>query len=200
MDGIVNKFNGRVFVDFLSKEECELFLAFAKDTDMWADGGDPIYNNRIIHLINYKNDDDVKAKSIEVRDRIKEAIIKEYKFENIYEDTIQIVRWYEDLFQPPHADACNPDGSDNGLTFREIGAVIYLNDNYDGGKTYYTKYGIEVTPKAGTLIMHPSDLDHNHGVTTIKGNIRYTMASFWTKDITFANVLPQQTRKRNNDN
>ncbi len=193
----MNKFNARVFVDFLSKEECELLLTFAKNTDMWSNGGDPIYNNRVIHLIQYQHDEEIRSKIVEIRNRIKEAIIKEYKFEDIYEDTVQIVRWYEDMFQPPHADACNPDGSDNGLTFREIGSVIYLNDEYSGGKTYYTKYGIEVTPKAGTLIMHPSDLDHNHGVTEIKSDMRYTLASFWTKDVKFANIL-QPTNKDGN--
>ena len=71
----MNKFNARVFVDFLSKEECELLLTFAKNTDMWTNGGDPIYNNRIIHLIQYHHDDEIRSKVIEIRNRIKEAII-----------------------------------------------------------------------------------------------------------------------------
>jgi len=185
----MNKFNGRVFVDFLSKEECQTLLDFAISSDLWTGAGDPIYNNRVIHFLQCPENSDIRNKAIEIRNKIKETILKEYNFDNIYEDNMIIVRWYKDMFQPPHADSYNPDGSKNGCSWRDFGVVIYLNDDYSGGRTYYTKYGIEVTPKAGTIVIHPSDLDHNHGVTKIDGNIRYTLASFWTKNINYANML-----------
>jgi hypothetical protein len=69
-----------------------------------------------------------------------------------------------------------------GYEHRAYGSIIYLNDTYEGGHTYYKNFNHEVTPKAGALAVHPGDSEHLHGVTEIKDGMRYTIASFWTLD------------------
>jgi hypothetical protein len=111
--------------------------------------------------------------------RCKEKIKELYDVEDVYSDTLQIVRWFPEMEQPPHADdMTNTDIK--GLEHRAYGSIIYLNDNYEGGKTYYPNFDVSITPKVGNLAIHPGDPEHLHGVTKIQDGMRYTIASFWT--------------------
>jgi hypothetical protein len=65
---------------------------------------------------------------------------------------------------------------------REYGAIIYLNDNYSGGHTYYPNHNFDIAPAVGKLAIHPGDPEHLHGVSKIEDGVRYTLASFWTQD------------------
>jgi hypothetical protein len=120
---------------------------------------------------------------------VKDFITKEYNLEeDIIPDIVSLCRWFPGMEQPPHAD--DMTNSDvKGFEHRVFGAIIYLNDNYEGGKTFYPGHGIEITPKAGLLAVHPGDPEHLHGVTKIEGTVRYTIASFWTYDTTKSYVL-----------
>jgi hypothetical protein len=65
--------------------------------------------------------------------------------------------------------------------YQVVNAIIYLNDDYEGGHTYYPNFNFDITPKSGSLAVHPGNVDHLHGVTEVKNLMRYTIASFWTK-------------------
>jgi hypothetical protein len=65
---------------------------------------------------------------------------------------------------------------------REYGSIVYLNNNFSGGETFYPQHNISIVPKPGMLAIHPADSNHMHGVSEIKDGIRYTIASFWTFD------------------
>ena len=77
------------------------------------------------------------------------------------------------------------DGSE-WFHHREFGAVVYLNDDFESGYTYYPNFDVEIKPKAGTLVLHPGDEIHRHGVRGSRGGNRYTISSFWTKDATYS--------------
>lgn len=183
-----NKFDAVIINNFISKEDCDTFIDFAKKYQNWGDGGGDFWKSRVIHISD-SNNDYIKNKCFEIRDRIRKVILENYSVSEIYEDTFQIVKWEDGYAQGAHADGSEPDGSDNGCSWRDFGVIIYLNDDFDGGKTFYKNYNIEVGPKSGTLVIHPADINHLHGVTKIVGNTRYTMPSFWTQDINFSRIL-----------
>jgi hypothetical protein len=85
------------------------------------------------------------------------------------------------MSQPPHADDMT-DTNISGFEHRSFGSIIYLNNDYLGGHTYYPNFDIEIIPEAGKLAVHPGDPNHLHGVTKIENGIRYTVASFWTTE------------------
>ena len=64
---------------------------------------------------------------------------------------------------------------------RDYSAVIYLNDNYEGGKTFFN-HGYEVQPKTGRLIYFTSGKEDAHGVTEVMSGHRYTFALWFTKN------------------
>ena len=64
---------------------------------------------------------------------------------------------------------------------RDYSAVLYLNENYIGGRTFFLEDDYNVVPKTGKLILFTSGKDHIHGVNEVISGSRYTMALWFTK-------------------
>ena len=167
--------------NFISEEKCNYLINIVENSNLWESGGTDFWNNRVINytkLLSFEK----SAANIMLESNIECGLLikKEYGFiDSIYSDTLQIVRWFPGMHQPPHADDMKNAGV-IGFDHRVFGSIIYLNDNYEGGKTYYPNFNFEVSPKKGSLIVHPGDENHLHGVSKIEKNMRYTIASFWT--------------------
>lgn len=77
----------------------------------------------------------------------------------------------------PHIDgrsiwiAPNGDKIWRKSTDRDLSIVLFLNDgngkDFDGGNFMFPELGIEVPPKAGTLVCFPSDQNYLHGVREV---------------------------------
>ena len=70
---------------------------------------------------------------------------------------------------------------------RIFGTIVYLNDDYLGGEIFYPQYGIEVKPKAGSLIIHRGNSDNIHGIKKIISGTRYAIPAFWGVDPEYNN-------------
>lgn len=182
-------FKAKEIEDFLNKDDCQYLIDNFKDIDIWTSGGTDFWSNRVINMQQIINFDEKTGNIvISVRNRIAEKLKEVYNLENVYSDLFQMVRWFPGMEQPPHADdMTNIDSPDlEWFRHREYAAIVYLNDNYSGGQTYYPNYDYYISPKVGKLALHPGDPEHLHGVTKIENEIRYTLASFWTTDRNFA--------------
>jgi hypothetical protein len=58
------------------------------------------------------------------------------------------------------------------------GMVLYLNDNFTGGKLKYLKKNIEYIPKSGNLICHPASSEYEHQVLEVKSGTRKFLSFF----------------------
>lgn len=178
-------FNPKIINSFLTNEECQMILDFAKSIKEWGRDDSDFWNDRFLNSQNIGSlNNDIGKLIYNIRSRVAKEIERQYNIDKIYPDLFQIVRWFPGMEQHPHADDMT-NASGEGLDWfahREFGAIIYLNEDYSGGKTYYPQHNFEVEPKTGTLAIHPGDPQHLHGVTEIIGNTRYTLASFWTRD------------------
>lgn len=178
-------FNAKVIEQFLSKEDCEYLIKAAIISNLWQTAGHEFWDNRVINYDRLGQHDKHAAEiMLDANIRCKEKIKEEYGVEFIYADTLQVIRWFPGMEQSPHADDMS-NTEVEGHRHRAFGSVIYLNEEYEGGHTYYPNFNFEVIPKVGTLAVHPGDPEHLHGVTKIENGIRYTIASFWTKDKNF---------------
>lgn len=100
----------------------------------------------------------------------------------VYSDTAQLVCWPPGRELRPHADNIHPDGSPNNTSHRNWSSIIYLNEDYEGGHTYFPGHGIRLQPRAGTLVMFGAGSDFVHGVTNVVRGQRYTYAGWFTRD------------------
>lgn len=181
-------FNGRVIENFLNQNDCKYLIKIVTKLGSWGEGGHEFWSNRIVNYSEVLEYDKSAASiMLDANDRCRKQIKKEYGLETpLYSDTLQVVRWFPGMEQPPHADDMSHLGyseyEHKKHKHRVFGSIIYLNNDYSGGKTYYPNFDFSITPKSGSLAVHPADPEHLHGVTKIKDSMRYTIASFWTFD------------------
>lgn len=73
----------------------------------------------------------------------------------------------------PHYDSGDP-----GSVHRQLVLLWYLNDVKEGGQTRFNEFGIEATPKQGTLLVFPPFWTHIHeGVPPIS-NTKYVITTW----------------------
>ena len=86
---------------------------------------------------------------------------------------------------PRHADNCReePDGSwvPNHTPQRDVSALYYLNDDFEGGEIVFEQHGLIVKPRAGLLVIFPSDRHHVHEVFPVVGGKRYSVQTWFTR-------------------
>lgn len=80
---------------------------------------------------------------------------------------IPIKKWNQDQYMGPHFDG--QDGNSK-LAFS---LVAYLNDDYEGGEIHFKDHNVTIKPKAGSMIMFPSQLPYVHEVKPIISGTRY---------------------------
>ncbi len=60
-----------------------------------------------------------------------------------------------------------------------LSLVVKLNDEFEGGGTYFPKYNLLSNPKRiGTGTIHPGQITHRHGARPIYSGKRYIIVSF----------------------
>jgi hypothetical protein len=182
-------FNAKTIDNFISIEESNKILEFVKGIEPWEQGGSEFWSNRSLNAINIYNDYDKEIGEMlyDIRQRVANAIKDSYNLSEIYPDLFQVIRWFPGQEQTPHCDDMTDAHEDNKeslewFNHREYGAIVYLNDDYSGGHTYYPNYNFDIAPAVGKLAIHPGDPEHLHGVSKIEDGVRYTLASFWTQD------------------
>lgn len=107
----------------------------------------------------------------------------------IYPDLLQIMSWPVGIHMPPHADNANPDGSPHAMAHRDFSAIVYLNDDYQGGEFYFTALDTVIKPKKGMLVAFTAGFYHEHAVLRVEGSQRLTMPFFLTFDRARADPL-----------
>jgi predicted 2-oxoglutarate/Fe(II)-dependent dioxygenase YbiX len=115
----------------------------------------------------------------------------------------QILRYRAGGRYDPHADADDLDPITKQwmrVHDRDISVLLYLNDNYEGGKLSFESLGFSIQPKAGMLIAFPSDHRYLHAAKPTTAGIRYVIVSWSTylKSLRIKNMPPYGSVVLNN--
>lgn len=100
-----------------------------------------------------------------------------------------------DLSHPVHGDNCLLDTSGAcekrkpAYTWRDYSAIVYLNDQFDGGEFIMTdatarQVTLEVKPRCGRLVSFSAGADCLHGVKPVMSGRRCAVALWFTHDPT----------------
>jgi predicted 2-oxoglutarate/Fe(II)-dependent dioxygenase YbiX len=60
----------------------------------------------------------------------------------------------------------------------QLGFIIYLNDDFEGGEITYENLGISLKAKPGTLVVHKANDDCTHRVEAVTNGTRYMITFF----------------------
>jgi hypothetical protein len=91
---------------------------------------------------------------------------------------------------PRHADnrRLDEDGRwvPNHTPHRDLSALFYLNDAFEGGELVFETQSAEVRPRAGLFVAFPSDERFVHEVLPVTAGRRYSLALWFTRQPAFA--------------
>jgi predicted 2-oxoglutarate/Fe(II)-dependent dioxygenase YbiX len=62
---------------------------------------------------------------------------------------------------------------------RQLSAVLYLNDDYQGGHVIFPRQSIRLRPEAGDLLIWPSNFCFPHSVEDVLSGRRYTITTWF---------------------
>lgn len=62
---------------------------------------------------------------------------------------------------------------------RILSVLIYLNDDYDGGETYFTRQNVKVKGKTGDILVFPSNYCYHHSAEEVKEGTKYSVVTWF---------------------
>jgi 2OG-Fe(II) oxygenase superfamily len=110
--------------------------------------------------------------------------------EPLYPETVILTAMGPGGHHGRHADNCRQnehgDWVANHTPQRDVSAIYYLNEAFEGGEIVFELQQLVVEPRRGLLLAFPSDADHVHEILPVRSGVRYTMAIWFTKQQRFA--------------
>ena len=148
--------------DFLNEEELSTLLLSATDGDF--EESKEIWNGRPSTGNVVK---DLNAQSLALIPKISDKIMSFFENAHSHTKIANIRQLKPGEHMPVHKDEGYPDSNIKII----YGVVIYLNDNFSGGLLNYPKLKISIKPKAGSMVIHNSQIHHK--VLKVKSGNRY---------------------------
>jgi Rps23 Pro-64 3,4-dihydroxylase Tpa1-like proline 4-hydroxylase len=123
----------------------------------------------------YKEQHEISLQLFDALDRALEHYFTLYPYakKNIKsrEKTMHLLKYKESGFLPAH--------SDHGISSRVLSALLYLNDDYEGGDINFPHAGVKIKPEAGSIIFFPSNFVYVHEVAAVTKGTRYSLPNWY---------------------
>jgi len=91
-------------------------------------------------------------------------------------EKFQINRYDENQEYKWHTDQGYNYLKKTGTFTRQFSAVVYLNDDFDGGETEFQF--ISVKPQKGACLIFPSNFMYSHCARPVRNGVKYSVASW----------------------
>jgi len=164
--------------NFLSEQELASLIAEAIE-DNWTTSADELpeglKENWAEKLKRMKNQENIKS-MFKIRERIVDMLGEEYS--NLALSNSRSIKRYRvgDLDRGGKY-ALNPhhDGTKDPW---QLGFIIYLNDDFEGGEITYENIGVTLKAKPGTLVVHKANDYCIHRVEAVRSGTRYMITFF----------------------
>lgn len=92
-----------------------------------------------------------------------------------------LMRYREGGFYIRHADSENMDYEAktwSKVIDRDISLLIYLNEDFEGGELSFYKFNYQIRPRAGAVVLFPSDHRYLHQAEQVTKGVRYAIVSW----------------------
>jgi|TARA_B100000035_G_scaffold313746_1_gene328168 Rps23 Pro-64 3,4-dihydroxylase Tpa1-like proline 4-hydroxylase len=164
--------------NFLSESNCNKLIQYQKnnspnnfDKGFWDSRIVKTYDESIEKLTDY------------IHSKICVLCSEFFQEEYVYLEFTNLVYWGSGMKLDPHADNyfIHEPETPHYCPYRDYSSVLYLNDDYTGGETYFPEHNFSIEPKVGRLAIFTSGSDHIHGVKKVLNGDRYTMATWFTR-------------------
>lgn len=79
---------------------------------------------------------------------------------------------------------CKEHADGDTSTGRSVSAIIYLNNNYEGGDVEFVNFGVKIKPEPGMLLLFPSNYPYAHIAHPVTSGTKYAIVT-WLHDRPF---------------
>lgn len=102
------------------------------------------------------------------------------KFNKIDQSEINLDLSHVSLNRYDAGQAMGPhyDGQDGDSNLK-YSFVVYLNDDYEGGEIRFPNQNVTIKPKAGSLVMFPSQEPYIHESKPVISGVKYMYTTHW---------------------
>ena len=171
--------------DFLGAADCALLARAARGLTRASDAetadDDALMDQVALFDAVARAEPEAAALMRDTRRRVTERLTGFYELIlPLYADSAQLVRLSEGMWLDPHAVNAHADDRPHPAAFRDFAAVLWLNDDCEGGEVYFPRLDLVVRPRAGTLLAFTAGWAHEHGVTEITQGDQLTLSLFHT--------------------
>ena len=94
--------------------------------------------------------------------------------ENLWHEEYNMLKYSNGQEFYAHYDG----GTDSG---RSLSAIVYLNDDYEGGNVEFVNFDITIKPSAGMLLLFPSNYAYRHKAHPVTSGTKYAIVT-WLHD------------------
>lgn len=175
----------KILRKFVTPDVLQTYMEYLRSLETWDPTPDAYWDQRTVNLRQLP--ESLREDVLSLRSRMADAVRAEYQLVvgPLYSDICPFVRWPVGYELHPHADAANADGSEHPFYYRQWTAILYLNNDYEGGQVYFPTRDYAPDLQPGDLLLFVGDLDNLHGVRPVLSGVRYTLASFFTQDVRY---------------
>ena len=99
---------------------------------------------------------------------------KKHKIHDLYHEGYNVLKYSTGQEYKSHSDGSTESG-------RSISAIVYLNDDYEGGHVEFVNFGIKIKPKPGMLLLFPSNYPYTHIAHPVTSGTKYAIVT-WIHD------------------
>ena len=149
-----------IYDNLLTEDECNFAINFYKENEKFAKKFRDVYPLELL-----KNDPRVHHLKLKLNETSKDF--------NAEIDWFEIVKWPIGAYQDLHFDNTSEETI--------LSSITYLNDNFDGGQTFFED-GTIFKPIKGRGLFFDGQY-HRHGVSKVLNNTRYVVAAWYKKKL-----------------
>jgi hypothetical protein len=99
---------------------------------------------------------------------------KKHDIQSLYHENYNMLKYSTGQEYKAHADGTTSTG-------RAVSAIVYLNDGYEGGEVEFVNFGVKIKPKAGMLLLFPSNYAYAHIAHPVTSGTKYAIVT-WMHD------------------
>jgi predicted 2-oxoglutarate/Fe(II)-dependent dioxygenase YbiX len=99
---------------------------------------------------------------------------RKHDIDELYHENYNMLKYQTGQEYRAHADGFTDSG-------RSVSAIIYLNNDYEGGELEFVNFNIKLKPEPGMLILFPSNYAYSHIAHPVKSGTKYALVT-WIKD------------------
>jgi len=96
-------------------------------------------------------------------------------------ETPNILRYQSGGYYQRHADSCLVDPASNTwfkTSDRDLSLLLYLNEDFTGGGLSFINFNYQYRPRAGEVVIFPSDNRYEHRAEVVNSGVRYAIVSW----------------------